>query len=455
LTEPTRGPAAATAKSYGSTPKVIEMEVVPVAGHDSMLLNLSGAHGPYFTRNVVILKDERRRLGLGEVPGGEAIRRTLEEARPLILGQTLGCYRALLGRVADAFKDRDHGGRGLQTFDQRTTIHAVTALESALLDLLGQYLGVPVADLLGEGQQRPSVPVLGYLFYIGESRKTDLAYRTGTGEGWLRLRDEPALRPDAILALAEAAHERYGFADFKLKGGVFAGEREMEAVEALAKRFPQARVTLDPNGAWSLEEALALCRGKQHVLAYAEDPCGAEQGYSGREILAEFRRGTGLRTATNMVATDWRQLAHAVQLRAIDIPLADPHFWTMAGSVRVAQLCREWGLTWGSHSNNHFDISLAMFTHVAAAAPGQITAIDTHWIWQEGERLTIEPLRIEQGRIEVPTRSGLGIDLDREQLEKAHERYRRLGLGARDDSHAMGQLIPGWRFDPKRPCLVR
>ena len=447
--------AARTGKSYGSTPKVVDMEVVPVAGHDSMLLNLSGAHGPYFTRNIVILSDERGCLGLGEVPGGEAIRKTLEDARPLIVGQSLGRYRALLSHVAHAFAQRDRGGRGLQTFDQRTTIHAVAALESALLDLLGQYLGVPVADLLGEGLLRASVPVLGYLFYVGHRLRTDLGYRAGTGEGWLRLRDEPALTPQAIVALAEAARERYGFEDFKLKGGVLAGETEMEAVEALSRRFPAARITLDPNGAWSLEEALALCRGRRHILAYAEDPCGAENGYSGREILAEFRRASGVPTATNMVATDWRQLTHAVQLRAVDIPLADPHFWTMAGSVRVAQLCREWGLTWGSHSNSHFDISLAMVTHVAAAAPGEITAIDTHWIWQDGERLTREPLRIEAGSVRVPQRPGLGIDLDRMALQKAHELCRRLGQGARDDSVAMRQLVPGWTFDPKRPAFVR
>ena len=446
---------AESAQQHGRTPKIIEMEVVPVAGHDSLLLNLSGAHGPFFTRNVVILTDERGCLGLGEVPGGEGIRKTLEEARPLIVGQPLGRYRTVLARVAAEFADRDRGGRGLQTFDQRTTIHVVAALESALLDLLGQYLDLPVAELLGEGLQRASVPVLGYLFYVGDRRKTDLGYRAGTGEGWLRLRDEPALTSAAIVALAEAAHERYGFQDFKLKGGVFAGEAEMEAVELLARRFPQARITLDPNGAWSLEQALALCRGRRHILAYAEDPCGAETGYSGREILAEFRRESGLPTATNMVATDWRQLALAVQLRAVDIPLADPHFWTMAGSVRVAQLCREWGLTWGSHSNNHFDISLAMFTHVAAAAPGEITAIDTHWIWQDGERLTREPLRIEHGSVRVPERPGLGIELDRAQLANAHDLYCKLGLGARDDGIAMRQLIPGWRFDPKRPAFVR
>ncbi len=439
------------------TPLVAGMRVIPVAGHDGMLLNLSGAHGPFFTRNVVLLTDTAGRTGVGEVPGGEKIRRVLEEAKTLVVGKSLAAYNEVLNAVRSRFGDRDKKGRGLQTFDLRTTVHAVTAIESAMLDLLGQFLGLPVAALLGEGQQRASVEVLGYLFYLGDRAKTDLPYRSepDAEDAWLRLRHEEALTADAVVRLAEAAHARYGFRDFKLKGGVLAGAQEMEAVAALAERFPGARITLDPNGAWSLDEAIRLCRDKRDVLAYAEDPCGAEGGFSGREVMAEFRQEAGLPTATNMIATDWRELKHAVQLKAIDIPLADPHFWTMQGSVRVAQFCREWGLTWGSHSNNHFDISLAMFTHVAAAAPGKVTAIDTHWIWQDGQRLTKEPLRIIGGRIEVPEAPGLGVEVDLEQIERAHALYTTMELGARDDAAAMQYLVPGWKFDPKRPCLVR
>jgi glucarate dehydratase len=433
------------------------MRVIPVAGHDSMLLNLSGAHAPFFTRNVVLLTDDAGHTGASEVPGGEKIRRVLEESRALVVGQPIGTFNVILEAVRVRFAEFDREGRGVQTFDLRTTIHAVTAVEAALLDLLGQFLGLPVAALLGEGQQRTSVDVLGYLFFVGDRTRTNLPYRSESGadDGWLRLRHEEALSTKAVLRLAEAAHVRYGFRDFKLKGGVLDSAQEMETVAALAGRFPDARITLDPNGAWSLDEAVRLCRGKKGVLAYAEDPCGAEQGFSGREIMAEFRQATGLPTATNMIATDWRGLRHAVQLNAIDIPLADPHFWTMQGSVRVAQCCREWGLTWGSHSNNHFDISLAMFTHVAAAAPGKITAIDTHWIWQDGQRLTKEPLRIVVGKIDVPDRPGLGIEVDMEQIERAHTLYNTMGLGARDDAQAMQFLVPAWKFDPKRPCLVR
>ncbi len=421
-----------------------------------MLLNLSGAHAPYFTRNLVMVRDNSGRAGVGEAPGGEHIRGTLEDSRPLVTG-SIGRYREILSAIRREFGGRDAGGRGVQTFDSRATVHAMAAIEAALLDLLGQFLGLPVSALLGDGRQRDRVPVLGYLFYIGDRSRTNLPYRSenGAADDWLHLRNEPALDAAAIVRLAEAAQHRYGFQDFKLKGGVLSGDAEMEAVAALAGRFPRARITLDPNGAWALDDAIRLCRGRRGILAYAEDPCGAEGGFSGRETMAEFRRATGIPTATNMIATDWRQLRHAIQLQAVDIPLADPHFWTLAGSIRVAQLCHEWGLTWGSHSNNHFDVSLAMFTHVAAAAPGRITAIDTHWIWQEGQRLTREPLRIEGGSIAAPDAPGLGIELDMDEVEKANRLYRQAALGNRDDAAAMQFLIPGWKFDPKRPSLVR
>ena len=439
------------------TPVITDLRVIPVAGRDSMLLNLSGAHAPFFTRNIAILTDSAGNTGVGEVPGGEKIRQTIADARDIVLGQPIGNYLRLLQKARTRFADRDAGGRGAQTFDLRVAIHAVTALESALLDLLGQHLGVPVAALLGEGQQRDQVEMLGYLFFVGDKSKTDLPYAVEPdgADNWARIRHEVALTPEAIVRQAEAAYQRYGFNDFKLKGGVLRGDDEIAAVTALHERFPTARITLDPNGGWLLKDAIRLMRGARDIVAYAEDPCGAEDGFSGREVLAEFRRATGLPTATNMIATDWRQLTHALSLQSVDIPLADPHFWTMAGSVRVAQTCRDWGLTWGSHSNNHFDVSLAMFTHVGAAAPGRVTAIDTHWIWQDGQRLTKAPLQIRDGLVDVPKTPGLGVELDMVEVDKAHQLYLQQDLSARDDAIAMQYLLPGWKFDPKKPALVR
>ena len=444
--------------STQSSPTITRMQVIPVAGYDSMLLNIGGAHNACFTRNIVVLTDSAGYTGVGEAPGGDTIYQTLVEAIPQVEGQQVARMNRLVQQVhkGNQSADFDTFGKGAWTFELR--VNAVAALEAALLDLLGQCLGVPVAELLGPGKQRDEVTVLGYLFYIGDRRKTDLPYRDGENgdHDWYRLRHQEALTPDAVVRLAEAAQDKYGFKDFKLKGGVLPGEQEIESAAALKRRFPEARITVDPNGAWGLDEAIRLCKGMGKVLTYAEDPCGAEQGYSGREVMAEFRRATGLPVATNMIATNWREMNHAVMLNAVDIPLADPHFWTLSGAVRVAQLCDEWGLTWGCHSNNHFDISLAMFTHVGAAAPGNPTALDTHWIWQEGDqRLTKQPLQIRNGKIAVPDAPGLGVELDWDRLRQANDLYKSLPAGARNDATAMQYLIPGWTFDRKRPAFGR
>ncbi|HEY3391358.1 MAG TPA: enolase C-terminal domain-like protein [Lacipirellulaceae bacterium] len=443
--------------SMDSLPTIKKMTVVPVAGYDSFLLNLSGGHGPIFIRNLVVLQDTAGHSGIGETPGGESILRTLEQCVELVVGRRVGEMNDVLQAIQQRFGALDAAGRGQQTFDQRTTIHVLTAVEAAFLDLMGQALGVPVAKLLSDGQQRDTVEVLGYLFFVGDHRETQLDYRVADyrADNWQRVRNEKALDTDTIVNQARAAQERFGFKMFKLKGGVLEGPAECDCIRALAEAFPDAGITIDPNGCWSLASAIEWLTPLKHVLTYAEDPCGAEGGRNGCEVLTEFRQATRITTATNMVATDFPGLVQAIRLDAVDVPLADCHFWTMRGAVRVSELCDLWGLTWGSHSNNHFDVSLAMMTHVAAAARGRVTPIDTHWIWQVGQRLTKEPPEIRHGQIKVPASPGLGIELDWKQLEEAHELYKRRGAAKRDDSIAMQHLCPGWKFDPKRPCLDR
>ncbi len=439
-------------------PTIKTMKVVPVAGYDGFLLNLSGGHAPWFIRSVVVLEDSDGNVGVGEVPASSGILSTLERSRELVECQNIKHYKAILNRVRAAISGQANDVRGNQTFDLRIAVHVITAIESALLDLVGQHMGVPVADLLGQyGKQRDEVEALGYLFLLGDPDKTDLPYPRSSQptDDWDRVRTQEALTPEKVAGLAKAAYARYGFKDFKLKGGVLDGRQEAECIAALYDAFPNARLTLDPNGAWTLQQAVDYLTPIKHMLSYAEDPCGQEGPWSGRETMAEFKRLTGLKTATNMIATDFQQLYNAVRLNSVDIPLADCHFWTMQGAVAVGELCNEWGMTWGSHSNNHFDISLAMMTHVAAACPGEITAIDTHWIWQDGQRITREPLLIRDGKLRVPNKPGLGIELDQEKLAEANSLYRSLSLGQRNDAMAMQYLIPGWSFDPKRPALVR
>ncbi|WP_163559473.1 enolase C-terminal domain-like protein [Halomonas sp. NO4] len=439
-------------------PKIKSMRVVPVAGYDGFLLNLSGGHAPWFIRCVLILEDDAGNQGVGEIPSSAGILKGLEQSRSLIEGSRINDVKQTLNQARQVLARNGREERGRQTFDLRVAVHVITAIESALFDLFGQALQMPVADLLGQyGRQRDEVEALGYLFLLGDPDKTDLPYPKADApkDAWDEVRYREALTPDAVANLAKAAYERYGFKDFKLKGGVLRGEEEADCIRALYEAFPDARLTLDPNGAWKLDEAVRVLEPIKDLLSYAEDPCGQEESYSGRETMAEFKKRTGLLTATNMIATDFKQLQYAVQLNSVDIPLADCHFWTMQGAVMVGELCNEWGMTWGSHSNNHFDISLAMMTHVAAACPGEITAIDTHWIWQDGQRITKEPFQIRDGKLKVPSAPGLGVELDEEKLMEAHRLYQSLDVTQRNDAMAMQYLIPGWEFDPKRPALVR
>lgn len=443
------------------TPIVTDMQVIPAAGYDSMLMTLSGAHAPFFTRNLVIIKDSSGHTGIGEIHGGDYTCESLKNCIPLVEGKPIGTYRTILNTIHKASgRSEEDNGEGIQGLDiskLKFVVKAEWAIECALLDLMGQYLNLPMCELLGEGKQRDKIETLGYLFYVSDKDKTDLPYldESYSDDSWFRMRRREMMTPGQIVEQACVLQEKYGFRNFKLKGGVLTGREEMEAVCALKQKFPDGRITIDPNGAWSLEEAVRLCRPMEGILTYIEDPCGPEEGFSGREIMAEFKTAVNLPVATNMIATNWRQFYHAAALKSVDIVLADPHFWGMEGSVRMSQILNDWGLTWGSHSNNHFDITLAAFAQVAAAAPGHPTALDTHWIWQDGQDLLFDAPKIKNGYLEVSRKPGLGVTLNMERVEEANRLYNQLPAHDRDDTASMQYLIPGWKFNAKQPCLVR
>lgn len=443
------------------TPIITAMQVIPVAGYDSMLMTLSGAHAPFFTRNIVIITDSSGHIGIGEIHGGDYTCKSLKNCIPLVLGKPIAAYRSILNSIHRASRhSEEDDGEGIQGLDiskLKFVVKAEWAIECALLDLMGQYLNQPMCELLGEGRQRDKIETLGYLFYVSNKGKADLPYldESYSDDPWFRMRRREMLTPEQIVEQACVLQEKYGFKNFKLKGGVFSGKEEMEAVKALKQKFPDGRINIDPNGAWSLKEAVHLCKPMEGILTYIEDPCGSEDGFSGREITAEFKNAVHLPVATNMIATNWRQFYHTAALKSVDIVLADPHFWGMEGSVRMAQILNDWGLTWGSHSNNHFDITLAAFAQVAAAVPGRPTALDTHWIWQDGQDLLLDAPKIRDGYLEVPKKPGLGVTLNLERVKEANRLYHQLPTHDRDDAVSMQYLIPGWKFNEKTPCLVR
>ena len=447
-----------------NTPIIKEMQVIPVAGYDSMLMTLSGAHAPCFTRKLVVLHDNAGHTGIGEIHGGDYTCDCLNAMKPLVEGQPVSNYREVLQKIHKiAKRSSADDGEGIQTLDiskLKFVVKSEWAIECAMMDLFGQFLGVPMASLMGEGKQRDEVEMLGYLFYVSDKNKVpagDMQYldESDSSDPWFRLRREEILTPERVVEEAEALTEKYGFKNFKLKGGVLAGAEEMEACKALKKRFPDARINIDPNGAWSLAESIELCRDMHNVITYMEDPCGPEAGYSSREIMREFKNATQFQVATNMIATDWRQFYHTISLNACDIILADPHFWGFDGAIRMSQLLTSWGLTWGVHSNNHFDITLAAFAQVGCAAVGDPAPMDTHWIWQDGQNLLLDAPQIINGKLQLPDAPGLGVHLNMKRVEEANALYNSMPTHDRDDAKAMQYLIPNWVYDHKKPCLVR
>ncbi|MFT9248419.1 enolase C-terminal domain-like protein [Lentilactobacillus hilgardii] len=445
-----------------SSPTIEKFEVIPVAGYDSMLLTLSGAHAPLFTRNIVILTDSNGREGIGEIHGGEQIRKSLVKVQSLVVGQKLVNYRNIMNTIREASKTY-HGnndGEGIQELNisnLQYVVHFEIAIECALLDLYGQWVGLPMCDIIGSGRKRDSVEMLGYLFYVGNASKApgnQYITENDLGDKWGEIRRREILTPEGIVNEASVLKEKYGFRSFKLKGGVLSGEKEMAAIDALHEMFPECHINIDPNGAWSLDQAIQLVNHHQQSLSYVEDPCGAESGFSGREILSFFKNQTNVPVATNMVATDWRQFYPATLLKAVDIVLADPHFWGIEGALRMSEILQSQMLSWGSHSNNHFDITLALFAQVGAAASGTVMPLDTHWIWQDGQNLCGDALQIKNGQIKIPGKPGLGIHADRNRLNEAHALYCQMKSHDRNDALFMKYLVPGWTFNPKKPALV-
>ena len=113
-----------------SSPVITDMKVIPVAGHDSMLLNIGGAHNAYFTRNIVVLTDNAGHTGIGEAPGGEVIYQTLVKAIPMVLGQEVARLNKVVQQVhkGNQAADFDTFGKGAWTFELR--VNAVAALEA-------------------------------------------------------------------------------------------------------------------------------------------------------------------------------------------------------------------------------------------------------------------------------------------------------------------------------------
>jgi glucarate dehydratase len=426
--------------------KITEMHITPIALGDPPLLNSVGLHQPYVLRTILELKTDNGLNGLAEVPGSVAIDQALANVRDTVIGSDPLNWHRLRARLVERCSPETSAERGDMPWDSRTRVQVYSALDVACLDLAGKAAGVPVATLLG-GIVRERVPYSAYLFYKYEGAGGDLGFKTDPkATGWAAARQKATLDPDGVVTQAQAMVKEFGFQSIKLKGGVFEPAQEVAAMKALHKAFgPGVPLRVDPNGVWTVETSIKCGQELDGILEYLEDPCRTQQG------MATVRKAVKMPLATNMCTTSFDDLPGSVKHGSEDIILTDHHFWGgLHASMELAAHCRVFGRGVSMHSNNHAGISLAAMTHLGAAMPNLSYALDTHYPWQWDEIIVGGRMKIEGGCVTVPKGPGLGVELDRAALAKAHATYQKAGITERDDVSEMKKRNPGWEFKAVR-----
>jgi glucarate dehydratase len=355
----------------------------------------NGAHWGRFVRTVVEVRTDAGWSGWGEMGGGgESAEAAFRALKDYLVGHDPLQLEALRWKISNPTAS---------LYNNRTQLHA--AVEFACLDLAGKQLGISASELLG-GRLRDRVPFAAYLFF---------RYPNGGVGG-----EET---PDEMVRLARQLAERYGFRTNKLKCGVFPPDHDIEVYQALAAAFPNQPLRLDPNGAWSVEEAIRVGRAIEHLRNdYFEDPT------YGLEGMRRVRRFVRIPTATNTVVVSFEQLASCLRTEAIDVILLDTTFWGgLRQCVKAAAVCEtfQWGVS--VHSSGELGIQLATMLHLGAVLPNLRFAADAHYHHLVDDILVGGKMQYRDGAIEVPTGPGLGIEIDRNKLRQYAELYRELG----------------------------
>jgi glucarate dehydratase len=417
--------------------RISAVTITPVAFRDQALLNAVGVHEPYALRAVLEVSTDAGLTGLGETYGDWPHLERLRAAAEAVRGLDVYARTVIRARVAAAIGAAaggdTHGLTGEFT-PQGTVDRVFSPFEVACLDIQGQAAGRPVSDLLG-GAVRDSVPYSAYLFYKWA------AHPGAEPDEW-----GEALDPEGIVAQARRMLSDYGFTALKLKGGVFPPEREIDAILALRDAFGGFPLRLDPNTAWTPETSIRVGRALDGILEYLEDPTPGIDG------MSRVAREVPMPLATNMCVVDFEHVAPAVAADAVQVILADHHYWGgLARSLLLTGICDTFGIGVSMHSNSHLGISLAAMTHLGAALPDLPYALDTHWPWKRADEDVIAPgaLSLVAGSVRVPAGPGLGVELDRDALARLHEQYLACGLRQRDDTGYMRRTDPA--FDAKLP----
>ncbi len=377
---------------------------------EAALRHANGCHWGRFVRTIVEVETDNGLVGLGEMGGGgESAEAQFRSLAAYLKGHDPARIEEMRFRIANPTAS---------LYNNRTQMLA--ALEFACLDILGQAWGVPVHAILG-GKLRDRVPFASYCFWRYG--------REGSGEAEVRTADQ-------LIAYAREAKRKHGFTSHKLKAGVFPPDYELEAFRALAKAFPEDNVRIDPNGAWSTEQAIRFGQAIEDLRNdYLEDPVYGLNG------LRRVRQMARVPLATNTVVVNFEQLAANVLNVGVDVILLDTTFWGgIRPCIKAAGICETFQLGVAVHSSGELGVQLATMLHLGAVIPNLSYAADAHYHHLTDDVIEGGLLPYRDGSIAIPDTPGLGVKLDREKLRQYQELYKELGNYPYDQD----PLRPGW-----------
>jgi len=425
--------------------KITSYQITPIATIDPPLRAASGMHAPYALRVVLEIACEDGLTGISEIPCTEGIVESLTHICEGLLGRDPLQLTRLLEDAGNSLTT-ENDARGDTPWDNRVWVHLRSALEVACLDYLGKRFEVRMCDLLG-GAARDEVPFGAYLFYKEEGAGGELEFGLDeNAEGWAATRQLVANDPDTIVRQAQAMVDAFGFKSIKVKGGVYPPDEEAAAMFALRDAFgPDVPLRLDPNAVWKVETGIRVGKKLDPILEYLEDPV------RGQEAMAQVGKEIDSLLATNMCTTSFEDIPNSVKLHSEDVILTDHHYWGgLKPCIELCRICQTFGRGISMHSNSHLGVSLAAMVHLGACIPQLDYDLDTHYPWQSDEIIEGGRLPFKDGAISVPDKPGLGVTLDRTELERLHQNFLKSGLAFRNDEAEMQKIEPGWKFQATR-----
>jgi glucarate dehydratase len=388
---------------------------------EAPIRHANGAHWGRFVRTIVQVKTDEGITGLGEMGGGgESAATMIKHLSGYLIGHNPLQLEELYWKICNPTAS---------LYNNRLQPHA--AIEFACIDIIGKKLGIRACELLG-GALTEQIPFASYLFFRYPNNQT------GAGG------EETA---EQIVSHAKDLVNKHGFSTHKLKAGVFQPDHEIQVYLALADAFPDHRFRIDPNAAWSVEEAIRVGQAIQPIRNdYFEDPCW---GLEGMRRLREF---VPIPTATNTVVVNFEQLAANIRTQAVDVILLDTTFW---GGLRQAWkagiICNNFQLGVFVHSSGELGIQMATMLHLGAILPNLNFAADAHYHHLTDDIIKGGKFTYIDGCINVPSGPGLGVELDLDKLDKYAELYRELGGYTYDRDPARPEWYATW---PERRWAV-